>query len=440
VKNTIPDIIDKLITEETVIFWFRRDLRLSDNAGLYYALKENKNVVPLFIFDANILSELDDACDRRLAFIHQALEHLQYELRKCSTSLLALFGDPVTLFKKLKPKAVYTNHDYEPYARKRDGEIEKILKKNAVLFKTYKDQVIFDRDEIVKDNGQPYTVFTPYSKKWNSQLNEFHIKSYPTQKYFTNFKKMSSHHIPSLEEVGFKHVGAPFPPRVVPVSIIEQYDRTRDLPAIRGTTRLSVHLRFGTVSIRVLVQIARKKNRVWLNELVWREFYHMILWHFPDVGSSFKPAYDRIAWRNNEAEFQAWCEGRTGYPIVDAGMRELNETGFIHNRVRMIAASFLTKHLLIDWRWGEAYFAKKLLDFDLASNNGGWQWASGSGCDAAPYFRIFNPELQTKKFDPEMKYIKKWVPEFNTAAYPPPIVEHAFARDRALKAYKKALS
>lgn len=438
-KNAIPDTIHELITNQTVIFWFRRDLRLEDNAGLYYALRENKNVIPLFIFDTNILSELDDKSDRRVTFIHQALEQLHQTLTAFGTSLLVLAGDPVTLFKTLKPRVVYTNHDYEPYARKRDEEVEKILTRNGIGFKTYKDQVIFDKNEVLKDDGHPYTVFTPYSKKWKAQLNQFFLKSYPTQQYVHNFKKIPPVPIPNLSDIGFAQPDASFPPRVIPVSIIEHYDRHRDFPGVAGTTRISVHLRFGTVSIRKLVQVAMKKNAVWLNELIWREFYHMILWHFPQVEKAFKPLYDRIAWRNNEDEFRAWCAGRTGYPLVDAGMRELNETGFMHNRVRMVTASFLTKHLLIDWRWGEAYFAKKLLDFDLASNNGGWQWAAGSGCDAAPYFRIFNPALQLKKFDSDLKYVKKWLPEFNTENYPTPIVDHTHARDRALKAYKKAL-
>jgi deoxyribodipyrimidine photo-lyase len=292
---------------------------------------------------------------------------------------------------------------------------------------------------VLKDDGKPYTVFTPYSKKWKARVNEFYLKAYPTEKYFKNFQKCEPLSMPLLQDIGFEVTDAIFPERKIRLKIIENYHSTRDYPAIDGTSRLSVHLRFGTVSIRQLASIAIKKNGTWLNELIWREFYHTILWHFPNVERAFKSQYDYVEWRNNEKEFEAWCEGQTGYPIVDAGMRELNATGYMHNRTRMIVASFLTKHLMIDWRWGEAYFAKKLLDFDLAANNGGWQWASGSGCDAAPYFRVFNPQLQTDKFDAEYKYIKKWVPEFGTPSYVKPIVDHAVARERVLEAYKKAL-
>ncbi len=301
--------------------------------------------------------------------------------------------------------------------------------------------MIFEKAEVTKDDGKPYTVFTPYSRKWKSLLTPAHLKSYATENHFDSFKKINAVAFPSLKDIGFEATGETFPDRVIKQPIVEKYDQQRNFPAIEGTTRLSVHLRFGTVSIRKLAQVAQKKNEVWLNELIWRDFYHMILWHFPQVENhAFKPAYDHIQWRHDEKEFKAWCDGKTGYPIVDAGMRELNTSGFMHNRVRMIVASFLTKHLLIDWRWGEAYFAKKLLDFDLAANNGGWQWAAGSGCDAAPYFRVFNPQLQTEKFDPQLTYIKKWVPEFGTKDYPKPIVDHKFARERVLKVYKEALN
>jgi deoxyribodipyrimidine photo-lyase len=283
-------------------------------------------------------------------------------------------------------------------------------------------------------------VYTPYSKKWKAALTSFYTKSYPVEKYSGNFLKLKPLPFPELEEIGFSKSGITFPERKIKQTIIEKYHLQRDIPGLDGTSRLSVHLRFGTVSIRKLIQVALKKNEKWLNELIWRDFYHMILWHFPHVVTkAFKPAYDQIEWRNDPDEFKAWCEGKTGYPIVDAGMRELNQTGYMHNRVRMIVASFLTKHLLIDWRWGEAYFAKKLLDFDLAANNGGWQWAAGSGCDAAPYFRVFNPYIQTEKFDSDRTYIKRWVPEVETPSYPKPIVDHAFARERVLSAYKVAL-
>ena len=428
------------IDSSTTLFWFRRDLRLRDNAGLYHALKENDRVVPIFIFDTVILDRLEDRNDRRVEFIHETLLHLKTELEQLGHSLMVLQGDPINIFKSLNPRAVYTNHDYEPYALRRDTAVKQILEEKSIPFKTYKDHVLFEKDEVTKDGGKPYSIFTPYSRKWKSALNKFYSKSYPTEKYFANFKKLNPLPFPCLKEIGFNAVDIPFPERVIRQDIIEKYDKQRNFPAIKGTTQLSVHLRFGTVSIRKLVSIAVKKNETWLNELIWRDFYQMILWHFPRVETSaFKPVYDRITWRNHEDEFQKWCTGKTGYPLVDAGMRELNDTGFMHNRVRMVVSSFLTKHLLIDWRWGEAYFAIKLLDFDLAANNGGWQWAAGSGCDAAPYFRVFNPQTQMEKFDPKMEYVKKWVPEFETKDYPKPIVDHKKARERVLKAYALAL-
>jgi deoxyribodipyrimidine photo-lyase len=427
------------IDQTTTVFWFRRDLRLTDNAGLYHALKENRSVLPIFIFDKEILDRLEDKADKRVDFIYQTVMQLKTKLEELGSSLLIFHGKPYDIFHELLPESVYTNHDYEPYARKRDKKVSDLLQANGSKLKTFKDQVIFERGEVKKEDGNPYTVFTPYSKKWKAKLNKFYLKSYPVQKYYSSLKKISPLNEPALETIGFIKTGTAYPPQSTKNSIIENYADQRNYPAILGTTRLSIHLRFGTVSIRQLAQVALKKSEVWLNELIWRDFYQMILWHFPHTDKAFKPAYDRIAWRNNPNEFQTWCDGITGYPIVDAGMRELNETGFMHNRVRMIVASFLTKHLLIDWRWGEAYFAKKLLDFDLAANNGGWQWAAGSGCDAAPYFRVFNPYLQTEKFDPEMKYIKKWVPELGTKDYPSPIVEHDFARKRVLKVYKEAL-
>ncbi len=426
------------------IFWFRRDLRLHDNAGLYHALKGNKPVVPVFIFDTNILNELEDRKDRRVEFIHLALQEMQQELIRLGFTLDVRYGEPSAIYQQLaneyKIEAVYSNHDYEPYAKERDAAIQAFLKQEGISFITFKDQVIFEKEEVLKDDGKPYTVFTPYSRRWKATLKPFHLKSYPTEKYFSNFFKQPARQIISLAKMGFEDTGISFPPKSWKAEIIKRYKEQRDIPAIAGTSRLSVHLRFGTISIRELAREAGALNESFLNELIWRDFYHMILWHFPRVvGQAFKPEYDRIKWRNNPKEFEAWCKGQTGYPIVDAGMRELNETGFMHNRVRMIVASFLTKHLLIDWRWGEAYFAKKLLDFDLAANNGGWQWAAGSGCDAAPYFRVFNPYLQTQKFDPDLKYIRKWVPEFEELTYPRPIVEHEVARKRCLETYAVAL-
>jgi len=426
------------------IFWFRRDLRLSDNAGLYHALKDKNPVLPLFIFDRNILDELDNKTDRRVEFIHRALLNLQQQLLKTGSTLDVRYGVPEEIFKELLKEysieKVFTNHDYEPYARERDAAIEKFVNQHGATLQTYKDQVILEKEEVLKDDGKPYTVFTPYSRRWKLVQTEFHLKPYRIKKYFSSFLKQPEKKIISLEKIGFAATGQPFPEKEWKGQIIRNYKEQRDIPSIQGTSRLSVHLRFGTISIRELAGEAGALNETFLNELIWRDFYHMILWHFPKVvGHAFKPEYDNIKWRNNEKEFDAWCNGQTGYPIVDAGMRELNTTGFMHNRVRMIVASFLTKHLLIDWRWGEAYFAKKLLDFDLAANNGGWQWAAGSGCDAAPYFRVFNPYLQTQKFDPELKYIRQWVPELEEFSYPKPIVDHAAARERCLEVYSLAL-
>ncbi|MEO8404521.1 MAG: deoxyribodipyrimidine photo-lyase [Chitinophagaceae bacterium] len=426
------------------IFWFRRDLRLDDNAGLYRALKDKNPVVPIFIFDRHILDELDDRTDRRVEFIHHALEEMQQALIKKGSTLDVRYGVPEKIFPQLlkdyQVEKVFTNHDYDPYAGKRDADISTLLKKSGTDFDSFKDQVILEKGEVTKDDGKPYTIFTPYSRRWKSIVNEFYFSSYPTKKYFKNFYKQDAINMPSLSSMKFKPAGEKFPPKNWKEEVIKHYKEQRDIPAIHGTSRLGVHLRFGTISIRELAREAGSLNETYLNELIWREFYQMILWHFPQVvHQSFKPEYDKIRWRNNEKEFDAWCNGKTGYPIVDAGMRELNATGFMHNRIRMVVASFMTKHLLIDWRWGEAYFAKKLLDYDLASNNGGWQWAAGSGCDAAPYFRIFNPYLQTKKFDPDLKYIRKWVPELEEFSYPKPIVDHEEARERCLRVYKEAL-
>lgn len=428
------------------VFWFRRDLRIEDNAGLYYALKSSKPVLPIFIFDTNILNTLEDKTDKRVEFIHRAITELQKQLTALGSSLKVFYSTPKEAYKELiatyNINAVYTNHDYEPYARQRDESIKALLAKHNIGFKSYKDQCIFERDEVIKDDGKPYTVFTPYSRKWKLRLNNFYVKPYPNKNYFSNFIQITHpFHIPSLQSLGFEGLDSQFPPTTISKTLVVKYKEQRDFPALNATSRLSVHLRFGTVSIRALVRQALALNETWLNELIWRDFYMMILYHFPHVAiGAFKPSYDRIVWRNNESEFKAWCEGQTGFPIVDAGMRELNTTGFMHNRVRMIVASFLIKDLLIDWRWGEAYFAQKLLDFDLSANNGGWQWAASSGCDAAPYFRIFNPMEQTKKFDPTYEYIKKWVPEFGTDGYVKPIVDHAFARSRTLMAYKHALN
>jgi deoxyribodipyrimidine photo-lyase len=413
---------------------------------LYCALKENTNVLPIFIFDKNILSKLEEKTDKRISFIYEALVRINQELISIGTSLQVFYNTPLEVFKTLLKNytinRVYTNHDYENYAITRDIQINNLLAEHGVEFKTYKDQCVFEKAEVLKDNGSPYTVFTPYSRKWKQKLTPFFYKPYPNKNYFNHFFKCPISQFPSIESIGFKKVDTNFFEALTLSSLLlQQYKQNRNFPSINGTSKLSVHLRFGTISIRSLVEKALALSETWLNELIWRDFYMMILHHFPHVANSaFKKNYDLISWRNNIEEFKKWCEGKTGYPIVDAGMRELNTTGFMHNRVRMIVSSFLIKDLLIDWRWGEAYFAKKLIDFDLSANNGGWQWAAGSGCDAAPYFRIFNPTEQQKKFDPQFHYIKKWIPEFGTAEYPLPIIDHATARLRAISTYKNALN
>jgi deoxyribodipyrimidine photo-lyase len=427
------------------VFWFRRDLRIKDNAGLYHALKGGAPVIPVFIFDKNILDKLEDKTDRRVSFIHTAIQQIQEQLIGFGSSLQVFYSTPMqaftTLLQQYNIDTVFTNHDYEPYALQRDNEVANLLHQNAAKLCTYKDQVIFEKDEVLKDDGKPYTVFTPYSRKWKSRLNQFYLKAYPTEQYAANFYQQPVQPIPTLGQLGFTANEQAFPAKSLKTELLSKYAEQRNFPAIAGTSKLGVHLRFGTISIRQLAAYASTHSGTFLNELIWRDFYHMILWHFPQVGTgkAFKPAYDGIEWRNDNGEFEKWCAGQTGYPIVDAGMRELNSTGFMHNRVRMIVASFLCKHLLLDWRLGEAYFAAKLLDFDLAANNGGWQWAAGSGCDAAPYFRIFNPALQTQKFDPKFSYIKKWVPEYQEFNYPKPIVVHDFARKRCIEVYSKAL-
>lgn len=430
---------------KVAICWLRRDLRLDDNAAMYHALKNHELVLPLFIFDKNILDKLSDKEDKRVLFIHQEISALSEKLKKeFSASLIVKYSTPLEAWKELctefEIEAVYANHDYESYGINRDSDIKSLLEEKEIAFKTFKDHVVFEKNEVVKDDGLPYTVFTPYSKKWSAKLNADYYKSYPTLEYANHFYKTDSFKIPSLAQMGFKEIEFAFPDKVAKGNVIEKYTEQRNFPAINGTSHLGIHLRFGTLSVRKLLAYALKKNQTFVNELIWRDFYQQILFHFPHVEkNAFRPAYDLIEWENNEKHYELWCEGKTGYPLVDAGMRELNTTGFMHNRVRMVVASFLTKHLLIDWRWGEAYFAEKLLDFDLAANNGGWQWAAGSGTDAAPYFRIFNPTAQQQKFDPEFKYIKKWVPEFGTHEYCSPIVNHEEARKKCLSVYQKAL-
>lgn len=426
------------------IFWFRRDLRLDDNTGLSKALQAGLPVLPVFIFDPNILQKLEDQEDARVTYIYNSLKALNTKLKAQGASLLVLHQEPIDAWEYLldvyEVSAVYTNSDYEPYARKRDQAVAALLRERGVQFSEHKDHVIFEKDEIVKPNGEPYTVFTAYKNKWLEHFSEGMLSGGGLTPKGNFFK--CQYPMPELETIGFR-LNPIQVARIRYEQIHRSYQQTRDIPSVDGTARTSVHLRFGTVSVREVAHHALKNDaQTWLSELIWRDFYAMIIWHFPHtVDHAFKKAYDNIRWRNDEREFTAWYAGKTGYPIVDAGMRQLNATGWMHNRVRMITASFLCKHLLIDWRWGEAYFAKKLLDYDQASNVGGWQWAAGSGNDAAPYFRIFNPELQMKKFDPQLQYVKTWVPEYNDPfAYPPPIVDHKLARERVLAEYKRALS
>lgn len=428
-----------------VIHWLRRDLRLHDNTALFQALQSGWPVQLVFIFDKNILDKLEDKNDRRLTFIHRALTEIQNEAKKYGATLQTFYGHPEVIWKELSDdaqlKGVYTNRDYEPYARQRDTNVIALLKSKNIPFHHFKDQVIHEAHEVLKDDGKPYTVFTPYSRKWKAQLKQEALLSRPSETMLQKLKPAAAKPILSLEAMGFEPVDFDFPSPEVRDSLLQQYHEKRNFPALPATSHLGVHLRFGTISIRALASRAQQLNETFLNELIWRDFYQMILWHFPHAAkSAFKPAYDHIPWRNNAAEFEKWCTGQTGYPIVDAGMRELLATGFMHNRVRMIVASFLTKHLLIDWRWGEAWFARHLLDFDQAANNGGWQWAAGSGCDAAPYFRVFSPEEQTKKFDAKAEYIRRWVPEFDSLQYVRPVVDHKMARDRALDTYKRGLN
>ena len=427
------------------IFWHRRDLRIQDNAGLFHALHSPHPVQPLFIFDTVILDKLEDKSDARLTFIYQYIEQLKAAYEKQGASLLVEIGNPLEVFEKLikkhKIQSVYTNNDYEPYALQRDKAVHDLLHKHSIEFHSYKDHVVFEKHEVIKKDGTPYTIYTPYMRAWKAKYAEHQTNAFPSEKRLNRLLKQDPLPLPSLKKIGFTESCIPLPPAEIPIGLIKEYDKTRDYPAVHGTSHLGIHFRFGTVSIRQKMKHAMQLNGIFFNELIWREFYQMIIFHFPhSAKNSFKTKYDTIVWQNDEKLFDKWCKGETGYPIVDAGIRELNVTGFMHNRVRMIVASFLSKHLLIDWRWGETYFAEKLLDYELASNVGGWQWAAGCGCDAAPYFRVFNPLLQADRFDPKQVYIKKWVPEFGTAQYAKPIVEHVFARNRAIATYKKALS
>ncbi len=426
--------------QEITFFWFRRDLRLEDNVGLFQALQSQYLVIPLFVFDEDILDKLPKN-DARVGFIYDSLFKINQQLQEIGSSLLVKKGKTQEVWKQLIQEfdvaAVFFNKDYEPYAIKRDLAICEFLEANKISCFSFKDQVIFEEKEISKADGLPYTVYTPYKNKWLEKFKSLApIPEYDAKPFLSNFFK-SNFIFPTLEQIGFEESTI----KVIPHNLknVSNYHETRDFPALDSTTHLSPHLRFGTVSIRKLVNWASKKNDVFLSELIWREFFMQILFSFPKVvTNNFKSAYDGIQWRNNEEDFKRWCSGNTGYPMVDAGMRELNETGSMHNRVRMVVASFLCKHLLINWQWGEAYFAQKLLDFELAANVGNWQWAAGTGCDAAPYFRVFNPEIQLHKFDEKGIYIRKWIPEFDLG-YGQPMVEHAFARDRAIATYKAGI-
>ena len=425
------------------IFWFRRDLRTDDNKGFFEALSSDGAVLPIFIFDKNILNELSKN-DARVNFIHQRLEIINQELQKKGKSLAVFHGEPQEIWKQIlsenKIEKVFFNHDYEPYARERDKKIYELLQEKNIEIKNFKDQVIFEKSEVVKDDNTPYVVYTPYSNKWKTKFKEIQLQHFPSENLLEN---VGTHKYPflSLQEIGFEPSEIKIPTINVSEKLIDNYESTRNFPAVAGTSMVGVYLRFGAVSVRKMIAKAiESQNETFFKELIWREFFMQILWHFPHTkSSSFRPKYDAIVWDNNEDLFNKWCAGKTGYPFVDAGMRELNATGHMHNRVRMIVASFLCKHLLIDWRWGETYFAQKLLDYEQSSNVGNWQWAAGSGVDAAPYFRIFNPTEQIKKFDKDLKYIKKWIPELETQYYPQPIVEHKFARERCLKVYKEAV-
>ena len=427
------------------IFWFRRDLRLHDNVALFNALKSGEKVLPIFIFDTSILEKLPKN-DARVSFIIKELRSMNEHLKSFDASIDILHGKPIEVFESLIKKyqiaSVFTNQDYEPYAIRRDQEILELLKSENISFNSFKDQVIFEKNEITKKDGNPYVVYTPYSKKWIEAYEQINHIHYSSEDLLSQLYTQSKAKELTLEELGFEETNTPIKNYIFNSRIINEYEETRNFPALDNTSKLGPHLRFGTVSVRQMVSRAEEQeNKTFLKELIWREFFMQILWHFPHTHKdSFKPKYDRIVWRNNEDDFKKWCNGTTGYPMVDAGMRQLNNTGFMHNRVRMLVGSFLCKHLLIDWRWGEAYFAEKLHDYEMSSNVGNWQWVAGTGVDASPYFRIFNPTSQIKKFDKDFSYIRKWVPDFQELTYPSPMVDHKFARERCLKTYKEALA
>ncbi|MCU0428966.1 MAG: DNA photolyase family protein [Cytophagaceae bacterium] len=421
------------------VFWFRRDLRVEDNAGLYQALTSGLPVLPVFIFDTTILRKLEDKTDPRVTFIHQSLQELHQIFSAHGSGLQVYTGEPLEVWMELLERypvsKVFANHDYEPYARERDELVRQYLQQKGISFTTCKDHVIFEKDEILSDQGMPYRVYTPYKRKWLASLREPMLAPHPSENHLHQLRAGSGH-LPDLASIGFRKSLISLPTREVKQGLIRTYDQYRDFPAMDATSRLGIHFRFGTVSIRAKARKAMALNEVWLSELIWREFFIQLMFHFPAaMRNAFNSKFEQIPWRNSQEDFERWCHGQTGYPLVDAGMRELNATGHMHNRVRMVTASFLTKHLLLDWRWGEQYFASRLLDFELASNNGNWQWCAGTGADAQPYFRIFNPYNQQEKFDKELKYVRKWVPEFGTPVYPAPMIDHKLAVARTKEAF-----
>lgn len=464
------------------LVWFRRDLRDFDHAALYHALKSSQQVFCIFVFDTEILDLLINKADRRVEFIWESVNELKTALQKNGADLIVKYGLAreiiPQLARELQVNTVFTNRDYEPAAVARDADVASHLARHEIAFQSFKDQVIFEKDEILSLSNKPYSVFTPYKNAHRKKLNAFYLSAYPVEKYLHNLAKITPEKLVNLEAMGFERTN--LKALRLPTGMtggkqlfedfqnrINRYKEARDFPAIKGASYLSVHLRFGTVSIRHLARtawnMAGSGAEIWLNELIWRDFYAQILYHNPQVaaGKSFKAEFEHLQFSNNQALFKAWCEGKTGFPIIDAAMRQINQTGYMHNRLRMVAASFLVKDLLVDWRWGERYFAENLIDFDLSANNGGWQWAASTGCDAQPWFRIFNPETQSERFDASGKFIRKYVPELVNCSdqeihspwkipplrqqsiqviigkdYPLPIVNHAEQRILALDLYK----
>lgn len=430
--------------QETALFWFRRDLRLKDNHGLFQALKSGRPVTCIYIFDTNRLSQLEKN-DARITFIHNTLSDLKKELEEYGSTLDVRFGDPVKIFPHLirvyNFRQVFANHDYDSYSTELDHKVRNLLMEHSIKFRSFKDHVIFEKNEIIDSKNEPYVTFDPYFKKWKKSITFNKVFNYKSEFYLKNLFNMSPIEFPTINQIGFEKSKIEFNSPSLSLSTIKNYDKTKTFPGIKnGTSRIGIHLRYGTISVRECVNFALSHNDSWLTELIWRDFYNQILFHFPHIeNSSFKKSYDKIKWENNEELFQKWCEGNTGYPLVDAGMRELKNTGYMHSQIRIIVSSFLCKNLRIDWRWGERYFSKHLLDFDLASNIGGWQGAAGSGVESTPYFQVSNPLKQTHSFDPQLTYIKKWVPEFKNPDYPKPIVDFIESREICFKMYKKAI-